>query len=121
MATEFSNGKQVIKLYRSVNRGRPMYQLSYYVGGKRMQKNFADKAEAERMAGTILNTLGKDAMVVDSLTTAELESFVVARRVSFSSPLSFWASSNFKPPYLRFQRWNVTSWTLCSRQTSRTV
>src|SRR5271154_3286741 len=40
---------------------------------------------------------------------------------SFSSPLSFWASSNFKPPYLRFQRWNVTSWTLCSRQTSRTV
>ncbi len=49
MATEISNGKQTIKLYRSVNRGKPMYQLAYYAGGRRVQKNFADKAETKRI------------------------------------------------------------------------
>jgi hypothetical protein len=46
MVTQLSNGKQTIKLYRSVNRGKPMYQLSYYFGGRRVQKNFSTKLEA---------------------------------------------------------------------------
>ena len=33
MATEISNGKQTVKLYQSVNRGKAMYQLAYYAGG----------------------------------------------------------------------------------------
>jgi integrase len=81
MAMEISNGKQIIKLYRSVNRGRPMYQLSYYVGGRRVQKNFSDKQEAKRVATAILGTIAKDAVVLETLTGPELESFVAARRV----------------------------------------
>jgi len=50
MATEISNGRQTVKLYRSVNRGKAMYQLAYYFGGRRVQKNFADKSEAKRVA-----------------------------------------------------------------------
>jgi len=50
MATEISNGKQTVKLYRSVNRGKAMYQLAYYFGGRRVQKNFKDKSEAKRVA-----------------------------------------------------------------------
>ena len=49
MATEISNGSQTVKLYQSVNRGKAMYQLAYYMGGRRVQKNFADKAEAKRV------------------------------------------------------------------------
>ena len=29
MATEISNGRQTVKLYRSVNRGKEIYQLAY--------------------------------------------------------------------------------------------
>src|ERR1700679_652643 len=50
MVREISNGRQVVKLYHSVNRGKAMYQLAYYIGGRRVQKNFADKAEAKRVA-----------------------------------------------------------------------
>jgi integrase len=80
MVTQFSNGKQTVKLYRSVNRGKPMYQLSYYFGGRRVQKNFANKWDAKRIASIILNSLSIAAVTVDDLTAAELESFVAARR-----------------------------------------
>ena len=80
MVTQLSNGKQTIKLYRSVNRGKPMYQLSYYFGGRRVQKNFSTKWEAKRTASIILNSLSIAAVDVDDLTAAELESFVAARR-----------------------------------------
>jgi len=80
MATEFSNGKQTVKLYRSVNRGKAMYQLAFYAAGKRVQRNFADKAEAKRVAKQILGGLTNDAEAVEALATPELESLVAARR-----------------------------------------
>jgi hypothetical protein len=81
MATEFSNGKQTVKLYRSVNRGKAMYQLAYYFGGRRVQKNFADKSEAKRVARAVLGGLAEDSAKVDNLATPELESLVAARKV----------------------------------------
>jgi integrase len=81
MATEFSNGKQTVKLYHSVNRSKAMYQLAYYAAGKRVQKNFADKAEAKRVARQILGGLTLDAETVEAMGTPELESLVAARRV----------------------------------------
>jgi hypothetical protein len=53
MATEIPNGKQSVKLYHSVNRGKAMYQLSYYAGGRRVQKNFADKCGSSEPTHTI--------------------------------------------------------------------
>jgi integrase len=81
MATEISNGKQTVKLYQSVNRGKAMYQLAYYAGGRRVQKNFSDKAEAKRVARAVLGGLAEDAVAVDALATPELESLVAARKV----------------------------------------
>jgi hypothetical protein len=46
MATVITNGKQTVKLYHSVNRGKAMYQLAFYTAGRRIQKNFRDKSEA---------------------------------------------------------------------------
>ena len=80
MATVFTNGKQTVKLYHSVNRGKAMYQLAYYAGGRRVQKNFADKAEAKRVAKQILGELSNDAEAVKAMATPELESLIVARR-----------------------------------------
>jgi len=81
MATEISNGSQTVKLYRSVNRGKAMYQLAYYMGGRRVQKNFKDKSEAKRVARAVLGGLAEDSAIVDNLATPELESLVAARKV----------------------------------------
>jgi len=81
MVREISNGRQVVKLYHSVNRGKAMYQLAYYAGGRRVQKNFADRAEAKRVAKQILGELSNDADAVEAMATPELESLIVARRV----------------------------------------
>jgi len=81
MATEFSNGKQTVKLYRSVNRGKEMFQLAFYQAGRRIQKNFSDKAEAKRVAKQILGGLTNDAQAVEAMATPELESLVAARKV----------------------------------------
>ena len=81
MATEISNGKQTVKLYHSVNRGKAMYQLAYYFGGRRVQKNFADKSEAKRVAKQILGGLTNDAEAVEAMASPELESLVAARKV----------------------------------------
>jgi integrase len=81
MATEISNGRQTVKLYRSVNRGKAMYQLAYYFGGRRVQKNFADKSEAKRVAKQILGELTNDSEAVEAMATPELESLVAARKV----------------------------------------
>ncbi len=85
MATEISNGKKTVKLYSSVNRGKAMFQLSYYEGGKRVQRNFADKAEAKRVARSIVCDLAMDGEAVDKLSTPELESYVAARKVLASN------------------------------------
>jgi integrase len=81
MATVITNGKQTVKLYRSVNRGKAMYQLAFYAAGKRIQKNFTDKSEAKRVANQILGGLTHDAKEVDAMATPELESLVAARKV----------------------------------------
>ena len=81
MATIITNGNQTVKLYQSVNRGKAMYQLAYYTAGRRVQKNFADKAEAKRVAKQILGGLTNDAEAVEAMATPELESLIAARRV----------------------------------------
>jgi integrase len=81
MATEISNGRQTVKLYSSVNRGKALYQLAYYAGGRRVQKNFVDKSEAKRVARQILGELSNDAEAVEAMATPELESLIAARRV----------------------------------------
>jgi integrase len=84
MATEISNGRQTVKLYNSVNRGKAMYQLAFYKAGRRIQQNFRDKAKAKRVANRILSELTHDAETVDALATPELESLVAARKVLVS-------------------------------------
>ena len=84
MATLITNGKQTIKLYQSSNRGKPLYQLAYYMGGRRVQRNFADKAEAKRKANQVLGDMTEDSALIDNFATPELESLVAAKKVLVS-------------------------------------
>lgn len=76
-----SNGQQEIKIYSTENRGRTLHQLSYYRGGKRERRSFADLNEAKREARLILGEIARDAIQAENLTPAEIESYVIARRV----------------------------------------
>ena len=72
-ATEISNGSQTVRLYNSVNRGKAIVQLAYYMGGRRIQKNFADKPKAKRVAKQILGGLTNDAEAVEAMANARDE------------------------------------------------
>lgn len=58
-----------------------MFQLAYYNGGKRVQQNFADKAQAKRVARQVLSGLTDDAELVDAVATPEIESLAAAKKV----------------------------------------
>jgi len=79
--TTITNGKQAVKLYQSRSRGKPLFQLAYYAGGRRVLKNFSDKGHAKRVANQILGGLASDATAVEAMATPELESLVAARKV----------------------------------------
>ena len=76
-----SNDQQEIKIYTSESHGKPLYQLSYYRGGKRERRSFADLNEAKREARVILGDLAREAIQAENLTAAEIESYTIARRI----------------------------------------
>jgi integrase len=76
-----SNDEHEIKIYTTESHGRPLHQLSFYRGGKRERRSFADLNEAKREARIILGGLARDGIQAENLTGAEIQSYVVARRV----------------------------------------
>lgn len=56
-------------------------RCTYYAGGRRVQKNFSDKAEAKGVAKQILGELTNDSKAVEAMATPELESLIAARKV----------------------------------------
>ncbi len=76
-----SNDQHEIKIYPKESRGRPLHQLSYYRGGKRERRSFADLNEAKREARIILGQLARDSIQAENLTAAEIESYTIARRI----------------------------------------
>ena len=76
-----SNDQQEIKIYTTESHGRPLHQLSFYRGGKRERRSFADLNEAKREARIILGELARDSIQAENLTGVEIQSYTVARRV----------------------------------------
>ena len=75
-----SNGSQEIKIYTVVNRGRQVFQISFYEAGKRERKTCGDMAQARREAKAILGRLALTSREVDELSLADMESYAVARK-----------------------------------------
>src|SRR2546421_12403268 len=84
-----SNDEQEIKIYATESHGRPLHQLSYYRGGKRERRSFADLNEAKREARMILGEIARDSIQAENLSAAEIESYTIARRTlaSFNVPV----------------------------------
>ena len=77
---EISNGRDAVKIYRVSNRGRSLFQVSYYRAGRRERRTFSDKAEAKREAKTILCQLASNVTATeDAISATDIESLVAAR------------------------------------------
>jgi hypothetical protein len=68
-----TNGKQEIKIYTVQNRGRSVYQLSFYEGGHRERKTFGKLSVAKQEAKLVLNRLAVNGHDAAELSTADME------------------------------------------------
>lgn len=75
-----TNGQHEIKIYTVQNRGRSVYQLSYYEGGHRERKTFGKLAVARREAKLVLGRLAVNGHDAAELSTADMESYVVGKK-----------------------------------------
>lgn len=75
-----TNGAHEIKIYTVQNRGRSVFQLSYYEGGHRQRKTFGKVSVARREAKLVLNRLAVNSHDAAELSTADMESYVVAKK-----------------------------------------
>ena len=75
-----TNGQHEIKIYTVQNRGRSVFQLSYYEGGHRERKTFGKLSVARREAKLVLGRLAVNGHDAAELSTADMESYVVAKK-----------------------------------------
>jgi len=75
-----TNGEHEIKIYAVQNRGRSVYQLSYYEGGHRERKTFGKLSVARREAKLVLGRLAVNGHDAAELSTADMESYVVGKK-----------------------------------------
>jgi integrase len=75
-----TNGQHEIKIYTVQNRGRSVFQLSYYEAGKRERQTFAKVSDAKKEGKLVLSRLAMNRHDVAELSSADMESYVVARK-----------------------------------------
>jgi integrase len=75
-----SNGQQEVRIYTIKNRGKTVYQLSFYQAGERQRRTFADLVEAKREAKIILGQLANVFTQTERLSFSDMESFTIARQ-----------------------------------------
>lgn len=75
-----TNGQHEIKIYTVQNRGRAVFQLSYYEGGHRQRRTYGKLSDARREAKVVLGRLAVNTHEAEELSTADMESYVIARK-----------------------------------------
>lgn len=75
-----TNGQHEVKIYAVQNRGRSVYQLSFYEGGRRERKTFGKVSVARQEAKLVLNRLAVNGHDAAELSTADMESYVIAQK-----------------------------------------
>lgn len=69
-----TSGQHEIKIYTVQNRGRAVFQLSFYVGGHRQRQTYGKLSDARRWAKVVLGHLAVNTHEADALSTADMES-----------------------------------------------
>jgi len=75
-----TNGQHEVKIYTVQNRGRSVFQISYYEGGHRQRLTCGKLPNARREAKVVLGRLTVNMHEADELSTADMESYVIARK-----------------------------------------
>ena len=110
MATEISNGRQSVKLI-TVERGKAMYQLAYYAGGKRGQKNLpiSRKHGSRNKSSENCQTTRKPS---EAMATPELESLIRSGELWHQTTPCMWRWRNTR------RRWENSARRLCGKRWS---
>jgi integrase len=77
---EIKAGSVIVKIYRTVNRGRAMFTLAYHDGGGRKLRQFADLADARREAKDTAVTLNAGRGAALELSGADRDAYLAALR-----------------------------------------
>ena len=79
-AIEVTRGSTSVKIYRVMNRGREIFMVTWFVGGKRFRKNLTDEKTARREAADLADKLNRGQAQSISLTGADRDAYLQARQ-----------------------------------------
>lgn len=77
---EMTRGSTTVKIYRVKNRGTEIFMVTWFVGGKRLRKNYADEKTARREAVGLVDKLSRGQAQAISLTGADRDAYVQAQQ-----------------------------------------
>ena len=75
-----SNGSHEVRIYSVMNRGRRVFQISYYEGGMRQRRTLSSLSDARVEANFTLNRLSLARHDLAELSMADMESYAIAKR-----------------------------------------
>ncbi len=75
---EVKKGSTIVKIYRTVDRGRDRFTLGYHEGSRRVLRQFADLGEARKEAGIVAAKLNAGQGSALELTGADRDSYLAA-------------------------------------------
>ena len=77
---EVKKGSTIVKIYRTVDRGRDRFTLGYHEGSRRVLRQFADLAEARKEAGIVAAKLNAGQGDALELTGSDRDTYLAAIR-----------------------------------------
>lgn len=77
---EVTRGSTTVKIYRVKNRNRDLFMITWFVGGRRHRKNFADEKIARHEAAMVADKLNRGQAQSVSLTGADRDEYLQARQ-----------------------------------------
>ncbi len=74
-------GSALVKIYPTLNRGKQLFMVTWFVAGRRHRRNFAGEAEARKEANLVATKLSAGEAQVLMLTSSDRESYLEAKRL----------------------------------------
>jgi integrase len=101
---EVKKGGSIVKIYRTVDRGRDRFTVIYHEGGRRTLRQFADLSEARKEAKTAADSLNAGQGSALELTGKDREAHLYAKRKL--KPLDI-ELTNAIDEYTAAKKWDV--------------
>jgi integrase len=79
--TTVKKGSSVVRIYPIKNRGKTIFTVTWFIGGKRQRRNFSDATAARREANFIAGKLNMGEAQILTLKATERESYLHAKEL----------------------------------------